>query len=451
MLRLGSTLLGFAAGFAILAGIGVSEASATSLQESIAKAVSTHPRVGALQSNRLAIDKEVRQARGLYLPQVDLRAGIGIEYSDSPGTRSRGLNGHTDSRQESSIILQERIFDGFEADSEVERQLARSKSASHRIMEASENTALQAAEAHIEVLRFRKLVDISEQNVATHRVYLERVTQRATSGAGTADEIAQAQSRLEQALAALAETQNGLRDAEALYIQTVGDAPEQLDEVPFPGNLPADLDNALKLSTKNARVQLTSADVEVTQAELTQAESRFYPKINLELSARNDDDLDGIEGKDADAIAMVVLRWNLYRGGIDTANRGEAIERIGEARSNRLVAFRDFDEEMRKSWASMEQQTKRAELLRNAVAQNVVVRDAYSQQFDLGTRSLLDLLDSEAELYGTMGRQITAEHARVFAAYRVLAVSGELQQNSGVAPPKEATPSDRGFYDTLME
>lgn len=448
MMRLGSKLSGFVAGFAILAGIGMGagEVEAASLQESVAKAVSTNPRIGSLQSNRLAIDQELKQARGLYLPQVDLRAAIGPEWSDSPRTRANDGGSRWDTRKESSVVIQQRIFDGFETDSEVGQQQGRSKSASFRVRESAENTGLDAAEAHIEVLRFRKLVQIAEANVEVHRGYLERVKQRTQSGAGTADEIAQAQARLEQAQALLAENQNGLRDAEALYIKTVGDAPGDLDEVPFPTpQMPADLDNALLLLAKNPTVKITEADIEVTDALIGLAESRFYPKINLELSARHDSDLDGINGRDRDAIALLVMRWNLYRGGIDTANRNEAVERRSEARNNRLVAVREFEEEMRNSWAALEASTRRAELLRSAVQQNTIVRDAYNEQFDLGTRSLLDLLDSENELYATMARQITAEHARVFAAYRVLAVGGELLSSLGVNPPAQATPSDEGF------
>ena len=448
MMRVGSKLTGFVAGFAILAGIGlgVGEVEAASLQDSVAKAVSTHPRIGSLQSNRLAIDQELRQARGLYLPQVDLRAAVGPEWSDSPSTRVGDGGSRWDTRKESSIVIQERIFDGFETDNEVAQQKARSKSASFRVGESAQFTGLDAAEAHIEVLRFRSLVELSQTNAAIHGSYLERVTQRTQSGAGTADEIAQAQTRLDQAQAIVAQNMQGLRDSEALYIEAVGDAPVDLDAVAFPTpQMPADLDNALLLLAKNPTVKITEADIEVTDALVGLAESRFYPKINLELSARHDADLDGINGRDRDAIALVVLRWNLYRGGIDTANRNEAVERHSEARNNRLAAVRNFEEEMRISWSAYEAETKRAMLLASAAREAVVVRDAYNEQYDLGTRSLLDLLDTENEVYATFARQITAEQARVFAAYRILAVGGELLSSLGVNPPAQAVPSDEGF------
>ena len=69
------------------------------------------------------------------------------------------------------------------------------------------------------------------------------------------------------------------------------------------------------------------------------------------------------------------------------------------------------------------------------------VRDAYNQQFEIGQRSLLDLLDSENELFVSKGRLFTAEAQRVFAGYRVLAVQGKLGPALGVALPVEADAS----------
>jgi len=380
MLRMGSKFTGLVAGIAILAGIGIGEAAAASLQESVGKAVSTHPRIGALESNRDAIDQELRQARGLYLPQIDLRAAIGPEWTDSPNSRAQGTRSTWDTRKESSIILQQRIFDGFETDYEVGQQKARSKSASYRVAESAQFTGLDAVEAHVEVLRFRKLIEAAETNVEIHRSYVNRVAERTESGAGTTDENAQALARLSSAEAILAENIKGLRDAEALYINIVGDAPGDLEEVPFPTTmLPADLDNALLLLAKNPTVKITDADIEVTEALIGLAESRFYPKINLELSGRWDDDLDGVEGRDRDAIALLVMRWNLYRGGIDTANRNEAVERKAEARNNRLVAVRNFEEEMRNSWSQLESETVRSRVLADATSESRVVRDAYNE------------------------------------------------------------------------
>lgn len=54
-----------------------SNASALSLKEAMAVALESNPEIGQAVENREAIEFELRQARGLYLPSVDLEASAG--------------------------------------------------------------------------------------------------------------------------------------------------------------------------------------------------------------------------------------------------------------------------------------------------------------------------------------------------------------------------------------
>ena len=98
-----------------LAGVLVlaAESPAQTLQETVEKAVRTNPTIGVVTSNRQAVDQELRQARGLYLPQIDIRGAVGPEWTDSPGTRARGLGTTQETRIERQIVLQQRLFDDF--------------------------------------------------------------------------------------------------------------------------------------------------------------------------------------------------------------------------------------------------------------------------------------------------------------------------------------------------
>jgi outer membrane protein, adhesin transport system len=65
-------------------------------------------------------------------------------------------------------------------------------------------------------------------------------------------------------------------------------------------------------------------------------------------------------------------------------------------------------------------------------------RDIYAQQFDLGQRGLLDLLDAENELFNDRSNLVTADFTEIFAAYRVLAIIGTLLDTLSIDRPKEA-------------
>jgi len=74
--------------------------------------------------------------------------------------------------------------------------------------------------------------------------------------------------------------------------------------------------------------------------------------------------------------------------------------------------------------------------LRNVVSSNERVRDAYLKQFELGQRSLLDLLDSENELFLSRSDLVTAEYTALFGGYRLMASMGTLPQHFGVKMPE---------------
>jgi adhesin transport system outer membrane protein len=432
-----------AAALAAALSLAGTNAGAQTLQETVQKAISSSPTIGVVTNNRQAVEQELRQARGLYLPQIDAKVAGGPEWTDNASTRARGAGTDRLTRVERQIFLQQRVFDGFETDSEVERQIFRSKSAANRVYESSEFTGLDAVEAHINTIRQRRLVSINEEYLTELRRLLTRVRSRAIGGAGAAADVAQAQARIDQGSATLAETRNGLQDAESMFIRVVGERPGQLADAPYPAQaLPANLDVAITNAVaKNPTVAIRDADIEVGDAEIRLADSRFWPKLNIELSGRNDRNLDGVSGRDAEATALLVMRWNLYRGGIDQANRREALGRLAQAKSSKQVSVRSAEEEMRRSWAQLESATARVQALRSAVQLNTTVRAAYYQQFELGQRSLLDLLDQEQEVFVSRGRLLTAEASRIFAAYRMLAVQGQLNATLGVQLPVEADAS----------
>ena len=82
--------------------LGAGQAEAETLADSVKTAITTNPRVQSAVQSRRSIDSEVRRARGLYLPQIDLRAGDGPEYSENSFTTG-GQRRHF--RQELSAIL----------------------------------------------------------------------------------------------------------------------------------------------------------------------------------------------------------------------------------------------------------------------------------------------------------------------------------------------------------
>ncbi len=138
-----------------------------------------------------------------------------------------------------------------------------------------------------------------------------------------------------------------------------------------------------------------------------------------------------------------MARYNLYRGGIDAASRSEQIRRVDEARQRLLALERDVEELVRQSWNAVQSAGRRLALLEQQVASSEQVRGSYRQQFTLGQRTLLDVLDSENELFNTRVDRTTTEYARLFAQYRLVASTGNLLPTLAIVPPVTARATAR--------
>ena len=137
------------------------------------------------------------------------------------------------------------------------------------------------------------------------------------------------------------------------------------------------------------------------------------------------------------------MRYNLYRGNIDQNLRMETAERVSQARSAVLRLERAVAKEVRDSWSAMEAAQMRSDVLNQQVVANSQVVSSYRQEFQINQRTLLDLLDSENELFTARTRAVTAEFAYEYSVYRTLAAIGELNKTFGINPPQEAEATAR--------
>lgn len=416
------------------------------LSEAIAFGVATNPEYTRNANNRRATDEELNQARGLYLPSIDLQADAGPEYSDNNTTRNN-LNGddtETLFRYQAGLTLTQMLFDGFETKYENLRQKARVLSASHRVREASELIGLAISESYLDVLRQRELLRISRQNVADHITIMEQISDSSTAGRSTAADMEQAKARLASARANEASVREALRIAEASFIQQVGDAPQDLVMPLVPVNaLTANVEDEVKTALhQSPTLDIFEADIKVAHNEYQGSKSTFYPQFDAQLSARHGKNLNGLDGEDdTSAAGLIIMNWNLYRGGIDTARVREGINREAQTKEERSKAARQLENDVRTTWARMVSAGERAREFATQAAANQETVKAYKDQFDLNRRTLLDVLDSQNELFVSQSNAVNSEFVEMFAVYRLLALKGSLLPNMGVQYPRESEPA----------
>ena len=413
-----------------------------SLRDAMAVGIAKNPEYGVVASSRRATDAELRQGKALFLPSIDLRGDTGFEHSDDPGTRGGADPDDTEDmfRYEIGATLTQLLFDGWDSSNEVKRQKARVQSSAHRVRETAELVGLSIVESYLEVMRQRQLLTISRQNVAQHIDIMEQIQDGVSAGRSTQADMEQARARLAQSRATESSTRQALRTAEALYRREVGEAPGelQLPGVPYQsltGSVESEVSQALSHSPT---LDIFAADIAAADAEADQTKASFYPQLDLQLNARQGEDLGGVEGVDRSASALVVMNWNLYRGGGDTARVREFAHRHQESKERRGDAVRQVENDVRSSWASMVASGERAKQFAAQADANSQVVNAYKDQFSLDRRTLLDVLDSQNELFVSRSNTINSEFLEMFAIYRLLALKGDLLPTVGVEYPRES-------------
>lgn len=168
----------------------------TKLKDSVLSTINSNPKLKVFQENREAATHDLRRARAGWLPRVDVRAGYGAEqYSDTTSRQSNKDDEFTE-RGDASAVLTQTVWDGFATSSRVDVGKAKLDSADNRLMDNAEALGLDAVLAHIEVLRQREIVRLSEINVQQHQTILGSQSERQKMGVASIADVTQTQGDL---------------------------------------------------------------------------------------------------------------------------------------------------------------------------------------------------------------------------------------------------------------
>jgi outer membrane protein, adhesin transport system len=420
-------LLGLMAAGCLAHG-SAAKAEVFTIVDAINQAVRTNPGVGEAAANRRATDAEFHQSQGTLLPQVRLEASAGPERFNQQDIVPAPLgNGVWLPARTGSVVVRQTLFDGFASINEIWRQSARVDAAAQRVHERSELIALDAAEAYISVVRFTRLIAISQDNVSAHRRIMENVQARFDGGRAGEGDLQQARERVAASEAALAEFRQSLEDARAAYRKSVGIEPFNVRAPGRLRGLPPSKDAALAVALRhNPTIRAAELDADAAKYGFDATAGSFMPNISLEGRTLRGIDSDTIFGRRSDSSGKVVLGWDIFTGGQDSWKRVSAAERYNEQRMRLARLQRDAFESLDKAWAARTITSDRAAALLRQVNADRKAIAAYNKEYELGQRSLIDLLNAENQLFNGLVSLESTRDVAIFADYQLLAAMGHL-------------------------
>lgn len=406
---------------------------AETLQEAVRTMITTNPDVLSAGYNRLARDQQLRQARSGYFPVLDLIAGVGRDHVEEPFADDL-------SPRELRLSLRQNVFTGMATRGEVERQEARVRSQAFLVRSAAENTALRTAKVYLEVLRNQALLELARENLTIHQRIADQISLRSRSGIDRKADMDQVRSRLNLAHANVVVAEQNLVDAETSYTAVVGHRPADLARPDIDnGQMPPSLEEARRLAVENhPTLKSAHADLDARKAQDKVARSPFMPVIDIEVDQIHEDETNYTYQERDNLRAMLRLRYNLFHGWKDQARKLETMHLVNEAREIRNHTLRQVEESIRLSWMAYRALSGRLPFLRLRMQFSTVTAQAYGKQWNIGKRTLLDVLDSEAERIDANREYVNAEYDEIYARCRVLNGIGRFVPALGLAWPRES-------------
>ena len=426
--------------------------SPNTLKDAVERAILQNPEVKLRFHNLEAAKAERGVAQGGWLPRIDLEVAGGAYETKTPALASTlGYNGNR-----ASLQLRQTLFDGFATLHETRRLSYAQQAAYYDLLASSNQTALETARAYTDVLRFRELVQLAADNFTTHQEVHDRLSQKVTAGVGRKVDLEQAAGRMALAESNWLTESSNLHDVSARYQRLVGQlpaanlsAPESMGQFLKAGmGFPADAVRS------NPEFLSAVATVRGYRSDANVRRAAYSPTVELRARQSMETNQGGVSGDYRDTALEVVLSYNLYRGGSDKARVNQYAAKLNSAYDLRDKACRDVWQTGEIAFNDSQRLAAQIKLLSQHELSTSKARQAYQQQFDIGQRSLLDLLDTENELYQARRALANAEYDLQLSAVRVLATSGTLLSTLKLQTLSPEAPSASGNAqddDALMQ
>lgn len=405
-------------------GIGIGEAAQ--------KAINTNPEVQAQWHSLREATEAQDAAWGGFLPKIDLGASRAREEREYRGGQQPDT---VFQRSDVNLTLTQMIYDGFATHSRFV-SLAHSRRASYYdLLNTTEQISLEAYTAYEDVRRYRELLGLAQENLDKHKDVFKLIAERVKAGVGRSVDLEQVTGRLALAKSNVLTEESNLHDVYARYRRITGEyppesmAPIKLDAVKVPPTRDEVRKQAFNanpaLLASVERVLAAGKDVEVQEASL-------HPRFDLRLRGDYGKDLNQVSGDSSVYVAEVLMNYNLFNGGSDMAAIGQSTERLYSVRELKEKTCREVLQTADIAFNDVSKLSEQLTYLDQHQLAIAKAREAYRDQFDIGQRSLLDLLDTENEYFDSRRAYINGLYDRSIAHARTLAAMGNLMSRLAV-------------------
>ena len=417
------------AGVVAVGVFGTGSVQAESLDDVLSSTYTTNPTLAVRRARVRSTDEAVPQALSNWRPTVTMTGSIGRgNYS----ANSFAKYGSVRTPKTGALTLTQPLFRGG-------RTLAATSQADNTVLSerallaATEQTVLLgAATAYLNVVRDEEVVKLSINNEQVLRKQLEATQERFKVGEITRTDVSQAEARLSKATADRVAAEGTLQTSRANYMNAVGHAPERPQQPGFPAALPASLDE-LTATALAANPTVVAADYAYTAAQdgVDLVFGELLPTLSLSADVTRSLQTSAMStgGATSESIAREVLlnlSVPLYESGSVYSRVRASKHTAGQRRIEADQARRDAVETAAKAWEGLQAAKAQAQAYDAQIKASELALAGVREESKVGSRTVLDVLNAEQELFDARVNYTRAQHDVLAAAYQVKSSVGQM-------------------------
>lgn len=336
--------------------LGVTTLGATTLKSVVAQTLDSNPIIMERLQNYRATREEVGIAEAGYYPTLDLQSSVGRKATGRISSDEDAVE-ETYNVFQNSLILRQNIFNGFSTYEQVNYQKMRTLAAAYSYLEKANDIALQTIKVYINLQKEQELLLNSKTHVKHITGLYIKVKKAYKAGLTKLSEVSKVQSSLSLAKSNYLVQENKLSIALYNYRRVTGVTvnPYKLKVVGFNHSLPQNQEEATSFALEyNPSILVGGYNIKGAEALYRESKSKFYPKVDLEISENYNENYNEFAGADDRLQGMVIVSYNLFNGGADEASRRNKLSKLSQEVSVTQDLRRQVMEGLDLSWAAYE-------------------------------------------------------------------------------------------------
>lgn len=404
------------------------------LRELVLQVLMRQPALAQAMAENAQSRARLGEARAGALPQLGISGALGQE-NQALDTRT---NRYNDQRMV-QLRLSQPLYDASVV-ARARQARAQSWGADWSLVQAREQVMLRTVELYAELVRQSRLTELARDNLKLHRQYVAQMKDIARVDLGRASDLSVAQSRVALAESVLTSRLQRLEATRAQWrAHATLPSPEEAVAVPFASvlrdlpavDVPVSLEQAIEETLSvHPVLQKALADVQSMQEGIGLSEAQTKPRLGAELSNRTAHNYGGIFGGQRDVYAGLSLQWTLSPA--DRYSRRAATEGMRAAQEQVDTQALNLRSAVETQWYEMKAAQASLSSYQTYVEQAQEVARSYAEQFRIGRRSLLDVLNAENELFTARSNATTTVTDVQVAQWRLVSLRGALAEELGL-------------------